>query len=138
MLRTHSNLKYIQLFIGYVNQVKKIKAVAMKIASILETRRQIIKSASLIHLTEKDSDMGMQIIHTGQHYDYEMSKEFFEELNLLDPIVDLNIRSGTHAWQTEKMMIRLEKVLVKEKPDLVIVPGDTYKRISNSFSVKKR
>lgn len=110
----------------------------MKIASILETRRHIIKSSSLIHLTEKDSDMDKQIIYTGQHYDYEMSKEFFEELNLLGPIVDLNISSCTHAWQMEKMMIGLEKVLVKEKPDLVIVPGDTCRRISNSFSVKKR
>ena len=100
----------------------------MKTTLILGTRPQIIKSAPLIHLAKNDSDIDMQVIHTGQHYDYEMSKEFFDELNLPDPTANLNIGSGTHAWQTGKMLIALEKVLIKEKPDLVfctvgIAPG---------------
>jgi UDP-N-acetylglucosamine 2-epimerase (non-hydrolysing) len=108
-----------------------------KIILVLGTRPQIIKSAPLIHLTENDSDIDMQIIHTGQHYDYEMSKEFFDELKFPDPIVNLNIRSGTHAWQTGKMMIGLEKVLVKEKPNLVMVPGDTNSTLAGALVAAK-
>ena len=64
------------------------------------------------------------LIHTGQHYDYEMSKLFFEDLELPEPDVYLGIGSGTHAEQTGKVMIELEKVLLESKPDLVIVIGD--------------
>ncbi|UCC58382.1 MAG: UDP-N-acetylglucosamine 2-epimerase (non-hydrolyzing) [Candidatus Bathyarchaeum sp.] len=109
----------------------------MKVTLILGTRPQIIKSAPLIHLAKKDTEIDMQIIHTGQHYDYEMSKEFFDELNLPDPTANLNIGSGTHAWQTGKMLIALEKVLMKEKPDLVIVPGDTNSTIAGALSASK-
>jgi len=104
---------------------------------VLGTRPQIIKSAPLIHLAKKDSDIDMQIVHTGQHYDYEMSKEFFDELKLPDPIVDLNVGSGTHAWQTGKMMIRLEKALIKETPDLVVVPGDTNSTLAGALAAAK-
>ena len=109
----------------------------MKATLILGTRPQIIKSAPLIHLAKNDSDIDMQVIHTGQHYDYEMSKEFFDELNLPDPTANLNIGSGTHAWQTGKMLIALEKVLIKEKPDLVMVPGDTNSTIAGALSASK-
>jgi len=117
--------------------IKDTTMKALKITLILGTRPQIIKSAPLIHLTEKDSDICMRIVHTGQHYDYEMSKEFFDELKLPDPIVNLNIGSGTHAWQTGKMMIRLERVLVKEKPDLVLVPGDTNSTLAGALAAAK-
>jgi len=109
----------------------------MKVALILGTRPQIIKSAPLIHLAKEDPDIDMQIVHTGQHYDYEMSKEFFDELNLPDPTANLNIGSGTHAWQTGKMLIALEKVLTKEKPDLVMVPGDTNSTLAGALSASK-
>jgi len=109
----------------------------MKVTLILGTRPQIIKSAPLIRLAEKDPDIDMRIVHTGQHYDYEMSKEFFDELNLPDPTVDLNVGSGTHAWQTGKMMIRLEPVLIKEKPDLMMVPGDTNSTLAGALAAVK-
>ncbi len=109
----------------------------MKVTVILGTRPQIIKSAPLIHLAKEDSSIDMQIIHTGQHYDYEMSKEFFDELNLPDPTANLNIGSGSHAWQTGKMLIALEKVLKKEKPALVIVPGDTNSTLAGALSASK-
>ena len=109
----------------------------MKATLILGTRPQIIKSAPLIHLAKDDSEIDMQVIHTGQHYDYEMSKEFFDELNLPDPTANLNIGSGTHACQTGKMLIALEKVLIKEKPDLVMVPGDTNSTIAGALSASK-
>lgn len=109
----------------------------MKVTLILGTRPQIIKSAPLIHQAEKDSDIDMQIVHTGQHYDYEMSKEFFDELELPDPTTNLNVGSGTHAWQTGKMMIKLEPVLAKEKPDLVMVPGDTNSTLAGALAAAK-
>jgi len=109
----------------------------MKITLILGTRPQIIKSAPLIHLAEEDPEIDLQIAHTGQHYNYEMSKEFFEELNLPDPVVDLNIGSGTHAWQTGKMMIGVERLLVKEKPNMVVVPGDTNSTMAGALATAK-
>jgi len=60
------------------------------------------------------------LVHTGQHYDYEMSRVFFEDLNLPEPDIYLGVGSGTHAEQTGKVMIELEKVLLKEKPKLFI------------------
>ncbi|MGQ9642212.1 MAG: UDP-N-acetylglucosamine 2-epimerase, partial [Candidatus Bathycorpusculaceae bacterium] len=74
------------------------------IALIVGARPQIIKSAPFIHLTSKDTQIHFEIIHTGQHYDYEMTKIFFEELRLPDPLANLNVGSGTHAQQTAKIM----------------------------------
>lgn len=109
----------------------------VKILLILGARPQIIKSAPLIQLAEKDRDVSMQIVHTGQHYDYEMSKQFFDELRLPDPIVNLNVGSGTHAWQTGKMMIQLEKLLLNEKPHIVVVPGDTNSALAGALAAVK-
>lgn len=78
-----------------------------RITLVLGARPQIIKSAPLIHLASKDPEIYFEIVHTGQHYDYEMTKVFFEELNIPDPILNLEVGSGTHAWQTAEIMIRL-------------------------------
>jgi len=88
-------------------------------------------------LASKDKQIHLDIIHTGQHYDYEMTKVFFEELNLPDPLVNLNVGSGTHAQQTAKVMIRLEKILQKQKPELVIVPGDTNSTLAGALTAAK-
>jgi len=108
-----------------------------KIILILGARPQIIKSAPLIHMAKNDRDVSIQIVHTGQHYDYEMSKQFFDELHLPDPIVNLNVGSGTHAWQTGKMLIKLEKVLLNEKPCVVVVPGDTNSALAGALAAVK-
>ncbi|MGR3302845.1 MAG: UDP-N-acetylglucosamine 2-epimerase, partial [Candidatus Scalindua sp.] len=63
------------------------------------------------------------LVHTGQHYDYEMSKVFFEDLEIPEPDIYLEVGSGTHAEQSAKVMIEFEKVLMAEKPDIVIVVG---------------
>jgi len=88
-------------------------------------------------LALEENSVPYTFVHCGQHYDYEMSKEFFDELKLPDSIVNLNIGSGTHAWQTGKMMIRLEKVLIKEKPHLVIVPSDTNSTLAGVLASAK-
>lgn len=107
------------------------------ITLILGTRPQIIKSAPLIHLASKDPQICLSIIHTGQHYDYEMTKIFFEELHLPDPIANLNVGSGTHAQQTARIMLRLERILQKQKPDLVVVPGDTNSTLAGALTAAK-
>jgi UDP-N-acetylglucosamine 2-epimerase len=115
----------------------KIKVKLMNVVLILGTRPQIIKSAPLIYLATKDPQIRLDVIHTGQHYDYEMTKIFFEELDLPDPIVNLNVGSGTHTQQTAKIMLRLEKVFQKRKPDLVIVPGDTNSTLAGALTAVK-
>ncbi|MEM2703868.1 MAG: UDP-N-acetylglucosamine 2-epimerase (non-hydrolyzing) [Candidatus Bathyarchaeia archaeon] len=109
----------------------------LNVALVLGARPQIIKSAPLIHVASKDKQIRLSIIHTGQHYDYEMTKIFFEELQLPDPIANLNVGSGTHAQQTAKIMLRLEKLLQKQKPDLVVVPGDTNSTLAGALTAAK-
>lgn len=77
------------------------------------------------------------LIHTGQHYDYEMSQIFFEELKLPQPDVHLGIGSGTHAEQTGKTMIEVEKVLFAQKPDLVLVVGDVNSTLAAALTAVK-
>jgi len=109
----------------------------MKVVLVLGTRPQIIKSALLIHYLYKDPKIDFVLIHTGQHYDYEMSKVFFEELNLPEPYANLNVGSGSHAQQTATMILRLEEVLAREKPDLIIVPGDTNSTLAGALTAVK-
>jgi len=98
----------------------------MNVALVLGTRPQIVKSAPFIYLASKD-----------KYINLEMTKIFFEELNLPDPVVNLNVGSGTHAQQTAKIMTRLEKVLKNQKPDLVIVPGDTNSTLAGALTAAK-
>lgn len=77
------------------------------------------------------------ILHTGQHYDYEMSKVFFEDLDLPEPNYLLGVGSGTHAEQTAKIMMEFERVLLKERPDLVMVVGDVNSTLACSLTAKK-
>ena len=109
----------------------------MRIMLVIGARPQIIKSAPIIHEASKDSEIKFQIVHTGQHYDFEMSKIFFGELGLPNPTVNLGVGSGSHAWQTGKMMIGLEKTIKKLKPDLVLVPGDTNSTLAGALAAVK-
>jgi UDP-N-acetylglucosamine 2-epimerase (non-hydrolysing) len=107
----------------------------MKIITILGTRPEIIKLSPLIPLLDNEFDH--KIIHTGQHYSYIMDKLFFDDLKLRDCDYTLNIGSDSHAQQTGKMMIEIEKVLLKEKPDLVLVQGDTNSTLAGALTASK-
>ncbi len=109
----------------------------MKLMLIVGARPQIIKSAPIINEARKHREIELQLVHTGQHYDFEMSKIFFDEMDLPDPIVNLGVGSGTHAWQTGTMMMKLEKTMVKHKPDLVMVPGDTNSTLAGALAAVK-
>ena len=107
----------------------------MKIATIFGTRPEIIKLSPLIPLL--DREFNQILIHTGQHYSYSMDKIFFKDLKLRDCDYTLNTGSGTHAQQTGKMLMKLEVVLLEEKPDLVIVQGDTHSTLAGALAASK-
>ncbi|NJE26310.1 UDP-N-acetylglucosamine 2-epimerase (non-hydrolyzing) [Thermococcus sp. MV5] len=110
----------------------------MKPTFIFGTRPEIIKLAPVIRAFEERSIEPL-LIHTGQHYDYEMSKIFLEELELHRIDYHLEVGSGTQAYQTGSAMIKIEEVLMKEKPDVSLVQGDTNTVLAGALaSVKLR
>ena len=96
----------------------------MKIATILGTRPEIIKMAPIIAEIAK-RNINQIVLHTGQHYDKEMSDNFFRDLEIPAPDYNIQVGSGTHGKQTGLMMEGIEKILMEEKPDIVLVQGDT-------------
>lgn len=96
----------------------------MKIATILGTRPEIIKMAPIIAEIDKRG-ISQIVLHTGQHYDKEMSDNFFRDLEISTPDYNIHVGSGTHGKQTGLMMEGIEKILMEEKPDIVLVQGDT-------------
>ena len=108
----------------------------MKIAFIIGTRPEIIKMAPLIDRTEK-CGIDHILIHTGQHYDHEMSQKFFLDLQLKKPHYNIGVGSNSHGKQTAHMMEEIEKVLIEEKPDFVMVQGDTNAVLAGSVAASK-
>jgi UDP-N-acetylglucosamine 2-epimerase (non-hydrolysing) len=106
------------------------------IAIILGTRPEIIKMSPIIRECERRS-LDYFILHTGQHYSYEMDRTFFEQLELPEPTYNLDVGSGTHAEQTGKIMSGIEKILIKEKPDIVLVQGDTNTVLAGALAAAK-
>ena len=116
----------------------------MKIILVVGARPNFMKIAPLLRAIEKHNASHQSpvtihhlLVHTGQHYDYEMSQVFFQDLNLPKPDIYLGVGSGTHAEQTAKVMIEFEKVLLKEKPDLVIVVGDVNSTLAAALAAVK-
>jgi UDP-N-acetylglucosamine 2-epimerase (non-hydrolysing) len=106
------------------------------ISIILGTRPEIIKMSPVIKECERRG-MDHFILHTGQHYSYNMDKVFFEQLGLPEAKYNLDAGSGMHGEQTGKMLGGIEKVLMEEKPDVVLVQGDTNTVLAGALAAAK-
>lgn len=107
----------------------------MKVVTVVGARPQFIKAAVVSHVLRKKHEE--VLVHTGQHYDYNMSEQFFKELDIPKPAYNLGISGGTHAQMTGKMMIAIEEVLMKEKPDWLLVYGDTNSTLAAALAAAK-
>jgi UDP-N-acetylglucosamine 2-epimerase (non-hydrolysing) len=108
----------------------------MKISVIAGTRPEIIKMSPIIRECER-LELGYFILHTGQHYSYNMDRVFFERMELPQPKYNLDVGSGTHGEQTGKILVGIEKVLTEERPDIVLVEGDTNTVLAGALAAAK-
>jgi UDP-GlcNAc3NAcA epimerase len=111
----------------------------MKIVTIIGARPQIIKAAALSRAIKNNfsGQITEVIVHTGQHYDENMSQVFFDELNIPHPDYNLNTGSGTHGKQTAAMIIGIEDVLLKENPNCIVLYGDTNSTLAGAIAASK-
>ena len=109
----------------------------MKIISVVGARPNFMKVAPFCRALKAYPDVRNVLVHTGQHYDVRMSEQFFKELDIPSPDINLEIGSGSHAEQVGRTMIAFEKVLREEKPDWVVVLGDVNATIACSITAKK-
>lgn len=107
----------------------------MKVASIVGARPQFIKAA--VVSGQLRGRVQETLIHTGQHFDYDMSKRFFDELGIPKPDYNLGISGGSHASMTAAMLVALEETLLKEKPDMVLLYGDTNTTLAGALAAAK-
>lgn len=108
-----------------------------KIVTVIGARPQFIKAAPVSKAIASHSVLKEIIVHTGQHYDQEMSEVFFKELEIPSPEYNLDVGSGSHAYQTAEIMKKLEPILIEEKPHLLLIYGDTNSTLAAALTGAK-
>ena len=112
----------------------------MKVTSIVGARPQFIKLAPFMRVcSEGNGGTGIShsVVHSGQHYDYEMNRVFFEQLGIPAPEHNLAVGSGSHGWQMGEMMIKMERIFLEDPPDMVLVYGDTNTTLAGALVAAK-
>ena len=109
----------------------------MKIVTILGARPQFIKAGSVSRELAKHKDMKEVIVHTGQHFDANMSDIFFEEMDIPKPAYNLGVNGKSHGAMTGQMLEKIEAILISEKPDWVLVYGDTNSTLAGALAASK-
>jgi UDP-N-acetylglucosamine 2-epimerase (non-hydrolysing) len=115
----------------------------MKIVTVIGARPQFIKAAPVCraiqgyNLKNSNNQIIEFIVHTGQHYDHEMSQIFFDEMQIPEPNINLGVGPGNHGQQTGQMLMHIEEVLLVEKPDWVVVYGDTNSTLAGALAAVK-
>jgi len=109
----------------------------MKIISVVGARPNFMKIAPIMRVMNSCSEIEPLLVHTGQHYDENMSDSFFRDLEIPVPDKCLNVGSGTHATQTARVMEGFEKILLEEKPDMVVVVGDVNSTLACALVASK-
>tara|TARA_Y100000310_G_C20693879_1_gene824127 strand:+ start:2064 stop:3143 length:1080 start_codon:yes stop_codon:yes gene_type:complete len=109
----------------------------MKILSVVGARPNFMKIAPIADALKAHEDVTHFLVHTGQHYDENMSKLFFDELGIPKPDVNLGVGAGSQSQQTAEMMVELEKVMIDQKPDLVLVVGDCNSALAGAIVASK-
>ena len=108
-----------------------------RIVTILGARPQFVKAAALSRVFSQRNDIKEILVHTGQHYDNNMSEIFFQEMEIPKPAYNLGVNGGTHAVMTASMMTGVEAVLIAEEPDYVLVYGDTNSTLAAALTASK-
>jgi UDP-N-acetylglucosamine 2-epimerase (non-hydrolysing) len=109
----------------------------MKIANVVGARPNFVKIAPLMREMRKHSEIQPILVHTGQHYDEQLSDIFFRQMGIRSPDVDLQVGSGSHAWQTAEVLKRIEPVFLEHRPDLVLVVGDVNSTLAAALAAVK-
>jgi UDP-N-acetylglucosamine 2-epimerase (non-hydrolysing) len=109
----------------------------MKIINVVGARPNLVKIAPLLRAMRERPEIQPLLVHTGQHYDEKMSDVFFHQMGIPEPDVNLEVGSGSHAWQTAEILKRIEPVLLEHHPDLLLVVGDVNSTIAASLAAAK-
>src|SRR5579864_6710424 len=109
----------------------------MHILHVVGARPNFVKAAPVMRALEKLPDVRQTLVHTGQHYDRNLSDVFFSQLNMPQPDVNIDVGSGSHAWQTAEVMKRFEPVVLERKPDVVVVYGDVNSTLAAALVCAK-